>query len=98
EYLTERLSTEQDIVRLTPLFQAVWRADVRELTPTLEKVATGPPSAPDHLETEEIAREASQILTAWRETDPLTKTKIDALLTILIGEGTSIPEVLRAEF
>jgi hypothetical protein len=98
EYLTERLTTEQDIVRLSPLFQAVWRADVRELTPSLEKVAAGPPPASDPRETEEIAREASQILTAWRETDPLTKTKIDALLTILLGEGAANPEVLRAEF
>jgi hypothetical protein len=98
EYLTERLSTEKDSVRLRPLFQAVWRADVRELTPSLEKVAAGPPPDSDPRITEEIAREASQILTAWRETDPLTKTKIDALLTILLGEGASIPEVLRAEF
>ncbi len=34
----------------------------------------------------------------WRETDPLTKTKLDALLTGTIAGGSYIPEVLRKEF
>jgi hypothetical protein len=98
KYLTERLSTEQDFGRLRALFQVAWRADAREVTPNLEKVAAAPPPDSDPRITEETAREASQILTAWRETDPLTKTKIDGMLTIILGEGGAIPEVLRAEF
>lgn len=35
---------------------------------------------------------------AWRETDPLTKTKLDIMLTGTIGGGDPIPEVLRNEF
>jgi len=38
------------------------------------------------------------ILMAWREHDPLTKTKLDIMLSGYIGGGKSIPAVLRAEF
>jgi hypothetical protein len=98
KYLTERLSTEGGS-RGTPFLEAVWRGDLREVTPTLEKLADLPRPAPNPQDVRESAVEkASVILTAWRESDPLTKTKIDTLLSSVLGGGNSIPEVLRAEF
>lgn len=89
------------------LFDVVWRADLRELTPALEKVAT---NSPDENEDPSISTSpaptggngkfhaARVILMAWREPDPLTKTKLDAMINGYVGGGNSIPRVLRAEF
>jgi len=100
EYLREKLSAPGEATaRGTALLEAVWRADLRELTPTLEKLAALPRPAPNPTDVRETSIEkASLVLTAWRESDPLTKTKLDALLSSEIGGGSSIPEVLRAEF
>ncbi|HVF69984.1 MAG TPA: hypothetical protein VM940_00065 [Chthoniobacterales bacterium] len=99
ELLRERLSAEGGAPRGTALLEAVWRADLRELTPTLEKLAALPRPTPNPNDVRASSTEkASLILDAWRETDPLTKAKVDALLSSVIGGGNSIPEVLRAEF
>jgi hypothetical protein len=99
EYLRERLSAEGGAARGTTLLEAVWRADLRELTPALEKLAALPRPTPNPNDVRESSTEkASLILEAWRETDPLTKAKIDVLLSSVLGGGNSIPEVLRAEF
>jgi hypothetical protein len=100
EYFTEKLSAaDEGAARGTALLEAVWRADLRELTPALEKLAALPRPTPNPNDVRESSTEkASLILHAWRETNPLTKAKIDALLSSEIGGGNSIPEVLRAEF
>lgn len=73
----------------------IWRADLREFTPWLEKLAKG--ELPGG-EGPTAQHEAEAVLMAWRETDPLTKTKLDIMLTGKIGHGDPIPEVLRNEF
>lgn len=80
--------------------EIVWRADLRELTPWLERVAnaTPPPGQDTAEQSGNVRQEAKTVLLAWRETDPLTKTKLDIMLTGHIGRGASIPEVLRREF
>ena len=99
KFLRERLSAEAGAARGTPLLEAVWRADLRELTPALEKLAALPRPTPNPNDVRESSTEkAALILDAWRETDPLTKAKIDVLLSSEIGGGNSIPEVLRAGF
>ena len=77
---------------------AVWRADLRELSPQLERLASMP--VPPDLKNPHwrVAHAAGAVLVAWRETDPLTKTKLDALLTGEIGRGSYLPEFLRKEF
>ncbi len=87
EYLQPRITGEQspgDAVEI------IWRADLREFTPWFEKLARSSP--PDAVHDENI------VLLAWRETDALTKTKLDIMITGKIGRGASIPEVVRAEF
>lgn len=100
EYLREKLSAaEEGTARGTALLEAAWRADLRELTPTLETLAGLPRPAPNPNDVRESSIEkASLILATWRESDLLTKTKLDALLSSVVGGGNSIPEVLRAEF
>jgi len=100
EYLGERLSkTGEQTGRGTPVIEAIWRADLRELMPQLEQMASLPRPTPDSNDVRPTSIEkASLVLMAWRETDALTKTKLDAMLTGNVGEGNSIPEVLRKEF
>jgi hypothetical protein len=99
EFLGKKLSAEGGTARGTALLEAVWRADLRELTPALEKLAALPRPTLNPNDVRESATEkALLILGAWRETDLLTKAKIDVLLSSVIGGGNSIPEVLRAEF
>ena len=87
EYLKPHISGEKppgDVVEI------IWRADLREFKSELEKwAATSPPDAV-HAE--------NLVLLAWRETDALTKTKLDIMLTGKIGRGAPIPEGLRTEF
>lgn len=97
EFLRPQLSTLGASSKVpASLFAAIWRGDLRELTPELDKLANstagGSSKSPDHT--------ARVILLAWRETDPLTKTKLDALLHgyWYVGHASWIPEVLRAEF
>ena len=40
----------------------------------------------------------NKVLLAWNEPDPLTKTKLDILLTGYIGSGVPVLEKLRADF
>jgi hypothetical protein len=89
------------------LFDCVWRADLRQLAPDLAKVATSSPeenedpsttTSPTPLGGNGKFHAARVILMAWRETDPLTKTKLDAMINGYVGGSNSIPEVLRAEF
>jgi hypothetical protein len=94
--------------QVTPeqLFDVIWRADLCELTPELRKLAT---TSPDENEDPSISMSpaptgngkfhaARVILLAWRESDRLTKTKLDAMLNGYVGRSNAIPEVLRSEF
>lgn len=89
-----------------PRSEAVWRGDFRELAPTLEKMAT---SSPDELEPDlgKLAppqratahfHHARAILTDWRETDPLTKLKLDAILEASSCCFFRPPEFMYAEY
>jgi hypothetical protein len=100
KYLGERLaSPAEQTARGTPLIEAIWRADLRELRPQLEQVAAMPPPAPNPNDSRlSTIEKASLVLMAWRETDALTKAKLDAMLTGRIGGASTIPEVLRREF
>lgn len=93
EYLQPLISGE------SPRFaiDIVWRADLREFTPWLEKLANAELSAGEKQEFSS-RQDARAVLLAWRETDPLTKTKLDIMLTGKIGSGDPIPEILRTEF
>jgi hypothetical protein len=78
------------------IFDAVWRADLRGFAPLLERLTSS--TEPEDTPTWNSKRHLSRvILFAWRETDPLTKAKIDALLNGYIGGG-SLAELLRTEF
>ena len=70
--------------------EIVWRADLQEFRPWLESRANSMLPGATHDE--------DLVLLAWRETDVLTKTKLDIMLTGKIGGGYPIPEFLRAEF
>jgi hypothetical protein len=72
--------------------EIIWRADFREFTPFLKKLASETDKSQD------AAQEAKAVLLAWEETDPLTKTKLDIMLTGKIGGGGAIPDLLRIEF
>ena len=101
EFLKSELSAFADKSELPSyLLEATWRADLRYLTPSLEQLAgTSPPPGKDTADQSgNRFHEARVILMAWREHDPLTKTKLDIMLSGYIGGGKSIPAVLRAEF
>lgn len=82
--------------------QEAWRADLRDLAPEVAKFGN-PPEKPATAESEpDTARrerhKAAVLLATWNEPDRLTKTKLDTMLLGYIGNATSVPEVLRAEF
>jgi hypothetical protein len=93
EYLQPLISGESPGWAIDP----IWRADLREFAPLLEKLANADLAAG---EKEEFSyrQQARAVLLAWRETDALTKTKLDIMLTGKIGSGDPIPEILRNEF
>lgn len=99
-YLGEKLSDPaEQTARGTPTIEAIWRADLRELSSKLEQTAALSRPAPSSNDSRETTIEkASLVLIAWRETDLLTKAKLNALLTGRIGGGNTIPEVLRRGF
>ena len=74
------------------VIEIIWRADLREFAPFLEELAkkAGEPK--------EEYQQAKAVLLAWKEPDPLTKTKLDIMLTGKIGGGGAIPDVLTTEF
>jgi hypothetical protein len=106
-YVRKQLANiRQSQVSPEQLFDVVWRADLRELAPELQKLAT---ASPDENEDPSISMRpaptgngkfhaARVILLAWREADRLTKTKLDAMLNGYVGRSNAIPEVLRSEF
>jgi hypothetical protein len=99
KYLDERLSKTDEQATRGTVIEAIWRADLRELMPQLEQMAALPRAIPNSNDLRLTSIEkASLVLMAWRETDALTKTKLDTMLTGNIGGGSSIPEVLRKEF
>lgn len=109
EYLTTQLNDIAKSSHFTSvLFDSVWRADLREMTPLLEKMAT---ASPGEIEDERgsswispprpvVGRfhGARRILTAWRESDPLTKVKLDAIIEASTAFGGGPAEFLRHEF
>jgi hypothetical protein len=99
-YLEERLSYyDEQTSRGSPLLEAIWRADARSLAPKLEQIAelSTPDPNPNDCRPSAVSK-ARSILLTWRETDALTKTKLDVLLTGYIGGASYVPEVLRKEF
>jgi hypothetical protein len=93
EYLQPLISGESPGFAIDP----IWRADLREFTPLLEKLANAELPAGENQEFS-YKQDAQAVLMAWRETDALTKTKLDIMLTGKVGSGDPIPEVLRNEF
>jgi hypothetical protein len=109
--LIQYLRTQLTNIRLShfsprQLFECAWRADLRELAPDLQKLATESPA--ENEQSLVYAKPGSDvnckfhaaraILTAWRETDRLTKIKLDALISGDIPRGGPIPNFMRAEF
>src|SRR5205085_2428121 len=74
------------------VIEMIWQADLREFTPFLEKLVK------EGDKTHETFQQAKAVLLAWSEPDPVTKTKLDIMLTGNIGSGGAIPDVLRSEF
>jgi hypothetical protein len=111
--LTEYLSTQLNELAKSPhssseLFESVWRANLRALTPLLEKMAT---ASPEEIEDEQGSAKidpprpvvgrfhgARRILIAWRESDALTKLKIDAIIEASSFHLGGPAEFLRQEF
>lgn len=93
EYLQPLISGESPRFAIDP----IWRADLREFKPWLEKLANSELPAGENQEFSAI-QDARAVLMAWRETDALTKTKLDIMLTGKVGGSDPIPEILRSEF
>jgi hypothetical protein len=84
----------------SPSLEEIWRGDLRELLPELEKMAG---SADYRLfykfsPEQEKAHQAAVVIATWNEPDKLTKTKLDILLSAHLSSVYFIPEVLRKEF
>src|SRR5439155_18217082 len=90
------------------LFDSVWRGDFHELTPVLQSMAT---ESPDEVEDERgsswtdpphpvVGRfhDARRILIAWRESNALTKLKLDAIIEASSGYIEAPGEPLRRQF
>lgn len=110
EYLHEQLA---DVAHSKhgswKLFDVAWRFDFRELQPLIESVATtGPNEVEDELGTAQISppppparrrfHAARKILLIWRESDPVTKLKLDALWEASSTAGFQPADHLRREF
>jgi hypothetical protein len=109
EYLTIQLHELAKSPHFTgDLFDSVWRGDFRELTQVLQSMATG---SPDEVEDERgstwtdpphpvVGRfhDARRILIAWRESDALTKLKLDAIIEATSGYIGLPAELLCREF
>lgn len=113
QQLTAYLATQLSEISKSPhssseLFDSVWRANLRALTPLLEKIAT---TSPEEIEDEQGSSKidpprpvvgrfhgARRILIAWREPDVLTKLKLDAIIEASSFHLTGPAEFLREEF
>jgi hypothetical protein len=111
--LTEYLGTQLNDFAKSPhpssaLFDSVWRANLRALTPLLEKMAT---TSPEEIEDEQgtakidpprpvVGRfhDARRILIAWREPDALTKLKLDAIIETTSFHLAGPADFFRQEF
>jgi hypothetical protein len=111
--LTEYLTTQLKELAKSPhsgseLFDSVWRANLRALSPLLEKMAT---ASPEEIEDEQGSAKidpprpvvgrfhgARRILIAWREPDALTKLKLDAIIEASSFHLGGPAEFLRQEF
>ena len=111
--LTEYVARQLNDLAKSPhyssaLFDSVWRANLRALTPLLEKMAT---TSPEEIEDEQgrskidpprpVAgrfHDARRILIAWREPDPLTKLKLDAIIETISFHLGDPADFLRREF
>jgi hypothetical protein len=111
--LTEYLIKQLNELAKSPhssseLFDSVWRANLRVLSPLLEKMAT---ASPEEIEDEQGSAKinppravvgrfhgARRILIAWREPDALTKLKLDAIIEASSFHLGGPAEFLRKEF
>jgi len=109
EYLTGQFSElAKSPHSSSELFDSVWRANLHALTPLLEKMAT---ASPEEIEDERGSawidpprpvagrcHGARRILLAWRESDALTKLKLDAIIEASSFHLGGPAEFLRQEF
>jgi hypothetical protein len=109
EYLTTQLNELATSLHFSSeLFDSVWRANLRTLTPLLEKMAT---ASPEEIEDEQGSAKiypprpvvgrfhgARRILIAWKEPDALTKLKLDAIIEASSFQLAGPAEFLRQEF
>jgi hypothetical protein len=109
EYLTTQLTElAKSPHSSSELFDSVWRANLRALSPLLEKMAT---ASPEEIEDEQGSAKidpprpvvgrfhgARRILIAWREPDALTKLKLDAIIEASSFHLSGPAEFLRQEF
>jgi hypothetical protein len=109
EYLTMQLNELAKSPHSSwELFDSVWRANLRALAPLLEKMAT---ASPEEIEDERGSawtdpprpaagrfHGARRILIAWRESDALTKLKLDAIIEASSFHLGGPAEFLRQEF
>jgi hypothetical protein len=111
--LMEYLTTQFNELTKSPhssseLFDSVWRANLRGLTPLLEKMAT---ASPEEIEDERGSTRAEpprpvvgrfhgprRILVAWGESDALTKLKLDAIIEASSFHLGGPAAFLRQEF
>lgn len=90
------------------LFDSVWRGDFRETTPLMEKMAAASPEEVEDVHgsswiepSRPITRRfhgARRVLIAWRESDPLTKLKLDSIIVASTAFSGGPAEFMRQEF
>ncbi len=78
-------------------FTVIWNADLRQLDPLLESLASAPPSA-DENHADDPQRNANVIRLAWHEPDALTRTKLNIIATGYVARGDNVPERVQREF
>ena len=111
--LTAYLTTQLNDIARSPhnagvLFDSVWRADLREMTPILKRLAI---ASTDEIEDDYGSSRIShpqpvsghfhgarRVLIDWKETDALTKLKLDAIIEASTPFSSGHPEFLRQEF
>lgn len=109
EYLTMQLNELAKSPHFASvLFDSVWRGNFREMTPLMEKMAAASPDevedvhGPSWIEPPPpiVGRfhGARRVLIAWRESDVLTKLKLDSIIVASTAFSGGPAEFMRLEF
>lgn len=90
---------------MSEVFWAIWSADLRQLLPELERLATQSPEDYEDRKASGYGGEVTPVLgrfhlarkfvSLWRETDPPTRARL--LVALAIGEGSQFVEEPRPE-